>query len=115
MVLAAAMAAGQLAAATALAGGRWRSPSARSPRSWSGAAATTTRCFRPSSCRWPGAPEHARPSHRARDVLAQPVRLALNFLETLLDHVADADHAAQPAVTLGHRNVPDAPLGHQRH
>src|SRR3954447_5732901 len=54
-------------------------------------------------------------SHRARNVLAQRVRLALDFLETLLDHVADADHAAQPAGTLDHRNVPDAPLGHQRH
>src|SRR3954454_12568128 len=54
-------------------------------------------------------------SHRAGDVLAQRVRLALDFLETLLDHVADADHAAQPAITLDHRNVPDAPVGHQRH
>src|SRR5213082_3162755 len=51
-------------------------------------------------------------SHRAGDVLAQRVRLALDFVEALLHHVADADHAAQPAILLHHRNVTDAPFGH---
>src|SRR3954454_2922610 len=64
------------------------------------AAATTTRCFRASSCRWPAAPEHGRRSRRARDVLAQRVRLALYLVQALLDHVADAHDPAQPAVAL---------------
>src|SRR3954447_15272548 len=55
------------------------------------------------------------PSHRARDVFAQRVRLALDFLKALLDHVADANHAAQPPVALDHRDVPDTSVGHQRH
>src|SRR4051812_49283275 len=54
-------------------------------------------------------------SHRAGDVLAQRVRLALDFIEALLHHITDADHAAQPPVLLDHRDVPDAPLGHERH
>src|SRR5690242_19319663 len=54
-------------------------------------------------------------SHRLGDVLAQRVRLALNVVEPLLHHVADADHAAQPPVLLDHRNVPDAAVAHQRH
>src|SRR3954454_12618378 len=54
-------------------------------------------------------------SRRAGDVLAHRVRLALDFLQALLDHVADADHPAQPAILLDHRNVTDAPVGHQRH
>src|SRR3954465_1054194 len=54
-------------------------------------------------------------SPRAGDVLAQRVRLALDFIEALLHHVTDADHAAQPAVLLDHRDVADAPLGHERH
>src|SRR4051812_45764076 len=55
------------------------------------------------------------PSHRACDVFAQRVRLALDFLEALLDHVADANHAAQLPVALDHRDVPDTSVGHQRH
>src|SRR4051812_30803984 len=54
-------------------------------------------------------------SHRAGDVLAQCIRLALDVIEAVLHHVANADHAAQPAVLLHHRNVTDAPVGHQRH
>src|SRR3954447_1960955 len=54
-------------------------------------------------------------SHRAGDVLAQRVRLALDVVEPLLHHVADTDHSAQPAILLHHRNVTDAPVGHQRH
>src|SRR4051812_50053563 len=54
-------------------------------------------------------------SYRAGDVLAQRVRLALDVVEPLLDHVADAGHAAQPAVLPDHRDVTDAPVGHQRH
>src|SRR4051812_12759072 len=40
------------------AGGTSGRPSARSPKSWSGAAATTTRCSGPSSCRSPGMLDH---------------------------------------------------------
>src|SRR5437899_12252973 len=54
-------------------------------------------------------------SHRAGDVLAQRVRLALDVVEPLLHHVADADHPAQPPVLLDHWNVANAPVGHQRH
>src|SRR3982750_2776561 len=52
-----------------------------------------------------------RRSHRASDVLAQRVGLALDLVQAVLHHVADADHAAQPPVLLDHRHVAEPPAG----
>src|SRR5580704_14123551 len=50
----------------------------------------------------------------ARDVGLERRGLQLDFVEAVLDHVADADEARQLAVA-EHGKVADAPLGHERH
>ena len=46
--------------------------------------------------------------------LTEDVPFHLEFIETVLDHVADADNAAEPP-TVDHRNVPNAITRHPAH
>src|SRR3954462_6107598 len=56
----------------------------------------------------------ARSAHAA-DVLPHRLRFAPDLVQAVLDHVADADVAAEPSVMLDHRDVTDPLVGHQRH
>src|SRR5688572_2668854 len=51
----------------------------------------------------------------AADILPHGARLLLELAEPMLDHIADADDAAERACRIHHRNVADPALGHDRH
>ena len=51
---------------------------------------------------------------RPGDVVVKHVRLVLELLQAMLDHVADADDADHPAV-LHHRQMTEPPFGHLAH